>query len=249
MQIVRFEDVSKIYTSGDHVLYALDHVDFSLEAEKFVVILGPSGAGTSTLLNLLGGLDSPSEGKIVVSGKDISELTDNELADYRASKVGFVFQFYNLIPTLTVYENVALVSEISPGALDAKEMIARVGLSDHLNNFPAELSGGEQQRISIARAIMKDAPIIILDEATANIDPENEAELTAAIEELTREKTIIMIAHRLKTVRHADRIFVVDKGRIAQAGTHEELLKKDGIYRRFVEGRREAVSWKIGAGT
>ena len=111
----------------------------------------------------------------------------------------------------------------------------------------ASLSGGEKQRISIARAIMKDAPIIILDEATANVDPENEAELTAAIEELTKEKTIIMIAHRLKTVRHADRIFVIDDGRIAQAGTHDELMKEDGIYRRFVEGRREAVSWKIGA--
>ena len=110
----------------------------------------------------------------------------------------------------------------------------------------ASLSGGEKQRISIARAIMKDAPIIILDEATANVDLENEAELTAAIEELTKEKTIIMIAHRLKTVRHADKIFVINDGRIAQAGTHDELMKEDGIYRRFVEGRREAVSWKIG---
>ena len=141
MKIVQFEDVSKIYVSGDHVLRALDHVSFSLDEGKFVVILGPSGAGKSTLLNLLGGLDTPSEGKIVVAGRDVSELTDNELADYRASKVGFVFQFYNLIPTLTVYENVALVSEISENALDAKEMIARVGLSDHLNNFPARRFG------------------------------------------------------------------------------------------------------------
>ena len=132
MKIVQFEDVSKIYVSGDHVLRALDHVSFSLDEGKFVVILGPSGAGKSTLLNLLGGLDTPSEGKIVVAGRDVSELTDNELADYRASKVGFVFQFYNLIPTLTVYENVALVSEISENALDAKEMIARVGLSEGL---------------------------------------------------------------------------------------------------------------------
>ena len=111
----------------------------------------------------------------------------------------------------------------------------------------ASLSGGEKQRISIARAIMKDAPIIILDEATANVDPENEAELTTAIEALTKEKTIIMIAHRLKTVRHADQIFVIDTGQISQKGTHEELIRQEGIYKRFVEGRREAASWKISA--
>ena len=153
MTIVQFENVSRIYTSGDHELHALDHVSFTLDEGKFVVILGPSGAGKSTLLNLLGGLDSPNEGTITVGGKDISTLTDNELADYRASTVGFVFQFYNLIPTLTVYENVKLVSEISKNALDVKEMIGKVGLLDHLNNFPSELSGGEQQRISIARAL------------------------------------------------------------------------------------------------
>ena len=128
MSLVQFENVSKIYTTGDHVLRALDQVSFTLDEGKFIVILGPSGAGKSTLLNLLGGLDSPSEGTITVAGADISKLTDNELADYRASTVGFVFQFYNLIPTLTVYENVKLVSEISKNALDAKEMIDKVGL-------------------------------------------------------------------------------------------------------------------------
>ncbi|MBQ7669870.1 MAG: ABC transporter ATP-binding protein [Clostridia bacterium] len=245
MSIVQFENVSRIYTSGDHELRALDHVSFTLDEGKFVVILGPSGAGKSTLLNLLGGLDSPSEGTITVNGADISKLTDNELADYRASTVGFVFRFYNLIPTLTVYENVKLVSEISKNALGAKDMIDKVGLLDHLNNFPSELSGGEQQRISIARAIMKDAPIIILDEATANVDPENEKELTEAIGNLTKQKTIIMIAHRLKTVRGADQIIVIDKGKIVQKGKHDELVKQDGIYRSFITGRRQAVSWKL----
>ena len=171
MSIVQFSDVSKIYTSGDHELRALDHVSFSLDEGKFVVILGPSGAGKSTLLNLLGGLDSPSEGTITVSGKDIG-LTDNELADYRASTVGFVFQFYNLIPTLTVYENVKLVSEISKNALGAREMIDKVGLLDHANNFPAELSGGEQQRISIARALCKNPKILLCDEPTGALDSE-----------------------------------------------------------------------------
>ncbi len=120
-----------------------------------MVILGPSGAGKSTLLNLLGGLDSPTEGQILVEGKDIAGLSGNELAEYRASCVGFVFQFYNLIPTLTVRENVALVREIAKDALSPEQMLAEVGLSDHLNNFPAELSGGEQQRVSIARALCK----------------------------------------------------------------------------------------------
>ena len=146
MSLITFEDVSRIYENGDHKQKALDHVNMSLEEGKFVVILGPSGAGKSTLLNLLGGLDSPTEGKITVNGKAISGLSGNELADYRASTVGFVFQFYNLIPTLTVHENVTLVKEIAPDALSATEMLKEVGLGDHLKNFPSELSGGEQQR-------------------------------------------------------------------------------------------------------
>lgn len=131
MAIVEFKDVSRVYTSGDHELWALNHVDMTLEEGKVVVILGPSGAGKSTLLNMLGGLDSPTGGRIIVNGKDISTLSNNELADYRASTVGFVFQFYNLIPTLTVLENVRLVEEIAPNALSGEEMLEEVGLSDH----------------------------------------------------------------------------------------------------------------------
>ena len=145
MEIVKFDKVSRIYTSGDHELRALDNVDMTLDEGKFVVILGPSGAGKSTLLNLLGGLDSPTDGKIFVEGKDISKLSDDELADYRAQTVGFVFQFYNLVPPLTVHENVALVKEIVPNSFSATKMIEEVGLSDHLKNFPAELSGGRHE--------------------------------------------------------------------------------------------------------
>lgn len=155
MAIVEFKDVTRVYTSGDHELKALDGVSFTLNEGSFVVILGPSGAGKSTLLNLLGGLDSPTGGTITVDGKDVSTLSNNELADYRASTVGFVFQFYNLIPTLTAYENVALVQDVARDAVDPKQMIAEVGLTDHLKNFPSELSGGEQQRVSIARALAK----------------------------------------------------------------------------------------------
>lgn len=147
MAIVEFKGVSRIYKSGDHELKALDNVDMRLEEGKFVVILGPSGAGKSTLLNLLGGLDSPTSGTILVDGKDISTLTNDELADYRASKVGFVFQFYNLIPTLTVLENVSLVRDIAKDALEPKKMLEEVELGDHIHHFPSELSGGEQQRV------------------------------------------------------------------------------------------------------
>ena len=172
MSIVTFENVTRVYQSGDHELKALDGINLSLDEGKFVVILGPSGAGKSTLLNLLGGLDSPTGGTITVNGRDISTLTANELADYRAATVGFVFQFYNLIPTLTVLENVSLVKEIAPDALDPAQMLAEVGLANHAGQFPSELSGGEQQRVSIARALAKNPKILLCDEPTGALDSE-----------------------------------------------------------------------------
>ena len=231
MKIVQFEDVSKIYVSGDHVLRALDHVSFSLDEGKFVVILGPSGAGKSTLLNLLGGLDSPSDGKIVVAGRDVSELTDNELADYRASKVGFVFQFYNLIPTLTVYENVALVSEISENELDAKEMIGRVGLSDHLNNFPSELSGGEQQRISIARALAKNPDVLLCDEPTGALDSLTGVSVLKLLLEMTRRdrKTVVIVTHNQNIAKMADVVIRVKNGKIKSVEEQENPLSADEV--------------------
>ena len=171
MAMVEFRNVSRIYNSGDHELKALDQVNMELEEGKFVVILGPSGAGKSTLLNLLGGLDSPTSGKVYVEGEDISTFSNDALAKYRAAKVGFVFQFYNLVPTLTVHENVALVKEIVPDALSATKMLEEVGLSDHLRNFPSELSGGEQQRVSIARALAKNPKILLCDEPTGHSIP------------------------------------------------------------------------------
>ena len=231
MSIVRFENVSKIYTSGDHELRALDKVNFTLEEGKFVVILGPSGAGKSTLLNLLGGLDSPSEGTITVSGADISELTDNELADYRASTVGFVFQFYNLIPTLTVYENVKLVSEISENALDAKDMIGKVGLLDHLNNFPSELSGGEQQRISIARALCKNPKILLCDEPTGALDSETGVMVLKLLLEMAKNygKTIVIITHNQSIAKMADVVIRVKNGKIRSIEEQAEPLSADEV--------------------
>ncbi|MBQ9429890.1 MAG: ABC transporter ATP-binding protein [Clostridia bacterium] len=231
MSIVQFENVSKIYTRGDHELRALDRVSFTLEPGKFVVILGPSGAGKSTLLNLLGGLDSPSEGRITVAGRDISKLTDNKLADYRASTVGFVFQFYNLIPTLTVYENVKLVSEISENALDAEKMIGRVGLLDHRNNFPAELSGGEQQRISIARALCKNPQILLCDEPTGALDAETGVMVLKLLLEMARAngKTIVIVTHNQNIAKMADVVIRVGSGKIRSIEEQSDPLSADEV--------------------
>ena len=173
MSIVKFEDVTRIYTIGEHELKALDKVSFTLDEGKFVV------------------------GTITVNGRDISTLSDNELADYRAATVGFVFQFYNLIPTLTVYENVQLVSQIAPDALDAKQMIAEVGLTDHLHNFPVELSGGEQQRVSIARALAKNPQILLCDEPTGALDSETGVMVLKLLLSMAKNygKTIVIVTH------------------------------------------------------
>lgn len=231
MEIVRFDNVSRIYKSGDHELHALDHVSFTLDEGKFVVILGPSGAGKSTLLNLLGGLDSPSEGTITVAGADISKLTDNELPDYRASTVGFVFQFYNLIPTLTVYENVKLVSEISKAALGAKDMIGKVGLLDHLNNFPSELSGGEQQRISIARALAKNPKILLCDEPTGALDSETGVMVLKLLLDMAKNygKTIVIVTHNQNIAKMADVVIRVGSGKIREVTEQENPLRADEV--------------------
>lgn len=231
MPIVEFKNVSRVYVSGDHKQKALDNVDMTLEEGKFVVILGPSGAGKSTLLNMLGGLDSPTEGKIYVDGKDISKLSNDELAEYRAEKVGFVFQFYNLVPTLTVYENVSLVKEIAPNALSAKKMLEEVGLSDHLNNFPSELSGGEQQRVSIARALTKNPKILLCDEPTGALDSATGVVVLKVLLKMAREygKTIVIVTHNQNIARMADVVIFVKNGKIVSCEEQENPENVDEI--------------------
>ena len=231
MALIELKNVSRVYKSGEHEQKALNEVNLKLEEGKFVVILGPSGAGKSTLLNLLGGLDSPTSGTITVDGKDISKLSNDELADYRASTVGFVFQFYNLIPTLTVKENVELVKSIAPKAFPAEKMLDEVGLKDHLHNFPAELSGGEQQRVSIARALAKNPQILLCDEPTGALDSETGALVLKLLLKMARDygKTIIVVTHNQNIAKMADRIIRVKNGEIKSVEDQTEPLSVDEV--------------------
>lgn len=231
MAIVELKNVSRVYTSGDHELKALDGVNLSLDEGKFVVILGPSGAGKSTLLNLLGGLDSPTSGTITVCGNDISTLTQNELADYRAETVGFVFQFYNLIPTLTVHENVTLVKEIVKNPLSATKMLEEVGLADHAKNFPSELSGGEQQRVSIARALAKNPKILLCDEPTGALDSATGVLVLKLLLKMAREygKTIVIVTHNQNIAKMADTVIHVKNGKIVSSENQGNPVSADEI--------------------
>ncbi|WP_249029674.1 ABC transporter ATP-binding protein [Tannockella kyphosi] len=216
MKIVEFDHVSRVYENGSQIFKALDEVSFTLEEGKFIVVLGPSGAGKSTLLNLLGGIDSPTSGHILVDGEDIAGLSSDELADYRASKVGFIFQFYNLIPALTVHENVKLVHENTKNAISATKILEEVGLKEHLKKFPHELSGGEQQRVSIARAIAKNPKILLCDEPTGALDSSTGVLILKLLLNMTREhnKTIVIVTHNQKIAEMADVLIRVKNGKI-----------------------------------
>lgn len=228
----------------------IDGISLSIPEKTTTAIVGPSGGGKTTLCNLIARFWDVDSGEITLGGTNVKDYSMNSLMN------NFSFVFQNVYLFADTIENNIKFGRPEATHEEVVEAAKKACCHDFISKLPdgyntligeggATLSGGEKQRISIARAIMKDSPIIILDEATANVDPENEKELTLAVDALTKEKTIIMIAHRLKTVRHADQIIVVDQGRIAQKGTHEELMKQDGIYRRFVDSRELAVSWKI----
>ena len=218
MPFVSFDGVCKYYQMGDQWIAASDHVTFSIEQGEFCVIVGPSGAGKTTVLNMLGGMDSCDEGSIWLDGTLISQMDEYQLTQYRRYDVGFVFQFYNLVQNLTALENVELASEICPEPMDAKKALTLVGLQERMNNFPAQLSGGEQQRVSIARAIAKNPKILLCDEPTGALDYQTGKQILKLLQDCCREsgKTVIVITHNTAITAMADRVIQIRNGTVSQ---------------------------------
>ena len=208
--------LSKVYDMGEVQVNALSGVDLTLRAGELVVLLGPSGSGNSTLLNILGGLDHPSAGRFSYRGRDLTSATDRELTDFRRYHVGFVFQFYNLIPSLTARENVAAVTEIANQPMTPEAALALVGLKERLDHFPAQLSGGEQQRVAIARAIAKNPAVLLCDEPTGSLDSKTGSVVLAVLERINQElgTTTVLITHNIVIAAMADRVIKLADGRI-----------------------------------
>ena len=223
---VRITDLVKQYTMGETTITAVDHISFELPLGKYAIILGASGAGKSTVLNILGGMDTPTSGSVVVRGSEISKFGKGKLTKYRRDSVGFVFQFYNLMPNLSVLENVELASEICPDPLDAREVLATVGLSERLKNFPSQLSGGEQQRVAIARALAKNPDILLCDEPTGALDYKTGKAILALLSDICRErkKTVIVVTHNSALAPTADVLLRMKSGQIESFETNENPL-------------------------
>ena len=211
MAYISLQKVSKYYQMGETKIKANDSISFDIDKGEFVVILGPSGAGKSTVLNILGGMDYPSEGRIMVDGTNIAEFTPKQLTHYRRLDVGFVFQFYNLVPNLTARENVELAAQISNRALDAAEVLDAVGLTDRMMNFPAQLSGGEQQRVAIARALAKRPKLLLCDEPTGALDYETGKQVLKLLQDTCRETgtTVVVITHNQAIAPMANRVIEI----------------------------------------
>ena len=214
---IELKNVKKTYIIGEQKFNALDGVDLSIDSGKLVVILGPSGAGKSTLLNLLGGMDKPTSGSIIVDTKDISKYNDKELTKYRANDVGFIFQFYNIMPTLTVDENVNLIKDVTKTTKNSKDVLKDVGLLKHKNKFPQELSGGEQQRVSIARAIMKNPKILLCDEPTGALDSNTGKDVLKLLKrQCDNDTTVIIVTHNSLIAEVADHVIKIKNGKIEE---------------------------------
>ena len=215
---VKLEDVSKIYGSKEVKIVAVDEISFQIAEGEFVVIVGPSGAGKTTVLNILGGMDKATSGKVLVDGHDIAGYTNKQLTAYRREDIGFVFQFYNLVPNLTALENVELALQICKNPLDAKTVLSEVGLKDRLGNFPAQLSGGEQQRVSIARALAKNPKLLLCDEPTGALDYQTGKAILKLLQDMCREKgmTVIVITHNSALTPMADRVIKIKNGKVSR---------------------------------
>ena len=214
---VKLEHVTKVYKMGEVEIHAVDGIDFEVKRGEFVVIVGPSGAGKTTVLNILGGMDTASSGHVFVDGKDISKYSQRKLTGYRRDDIGFVFQFYNLIPNLTALENVELALQICKNPLDSKSVLREVGLGERMGNFPAQLSGGEQQRVSIARALAKNPKLLLCDEPTGALDYQTGKAILKLLQDMCHKKgmTVIVITPNTAFTPMADRVIHIKNGRVS----------------------------------
>lgn len=221
---IRLEEVRKIYQTGQVVTKAVDGINFTISEAEFVVIIGASGAGKTTILNILGGMDTVTSGSVFVDGNDIAKYSRRQLTQYRRNDIGFVFQFYNLVPNLTALENVELALQISKKPLDAEQILSDVGLSERLSNFPAQLSGGEQQRVSIARALAKNPKLLLCDEPTGALDYKTGKSILKLLQDTCRErnKTVIVITHNLAIAPIADRVIEIKSGKVHDMRINQE---------------------------
>ena len=231
MSFVEFHDVKKIYQMGEVEVVAVAGMTFSIEEGEFVCIVGPSGAGKTTLLNMLGGMTGCTSGKILLDGREISGLGERDLTLYRRHDIGFVFQFYNLVQNLTALENVELASQICRNPLDAAEVMGQVGLSHRLNNFPSQLSGGEQQRVAIARALAKNPKLLLCDEPTGALDYQTGKAILKLLQNTCRNtgKTVVLITHNLAFTSIADRVIHVREGRAASVEVNANPVSADTL--------------------
>ncbi len=222
-EFITLENVKKIYHMGEVTIEAAAGIDFEIKQGEFAVVVGPSGAGKTTVLNILGGMDTATEGKVLVDGQDIAQYNQGQLTAYRRDDIGFVFQFYNLIQNLTAKENVELALQICKDPMDAEEVLEEVGLGHRLKNFPAQLSGGEQQRVSIARALAKNPKLLLCDEPTGALDYNTGKAILQLLQDTCRNKgmTVILITHNLAIAPMADRVIQIKNGRVSKITVNE----------------------------
>lgn len=238
--VFQIRNISKTYHMGEFAVHALQSVDLDLYRGELAVLLGPSGSGKSTLLNIIGGLDTPTDGEVIYADHDLTKATDAQLTVYRRDHVGFVFQFYNLIPSLTALENVELITDIAANPMKAMDALEIVGLKERVNHFPAQLSGGEQQRVAIARALMNDPAIILADEPTGNLDSRQAVEIWQLLRRIAKEngKTVLMVTHEAPGAACADEVIVLKDGkiigRLSPGGSGDAALVATG-YQKLVD--------------
>ena len=228
---IRLEDVTKVYKMGEVEIRAVDGISFGIDKGEFVVVVGPSGAGKTTVLNILGGMDTATSGKVLVDGQNIARYSPKKLTGYRRNDIGFVFQFYNLVPNLTALENVELAAQISKKPISPRRVLRQVGLAERMNNFPAQLSGGEQQRVAIARALAKNPKLLLCDEPTGALDYNTGKAILKLLQDTSRSKgiTVVIITHNQAITAMADRIIEIKNGMVASMRINENIVPVEEI--------------------